>query len=188
MVKIILLGKCCRISLDITAINLKTETSLFEWVRSDKLSDINIIIEKLINNKPILIKRINGNDYMEDTNIHTCHYLNKNYNEIISRRSKRFINDITNNKDILFIRDDASITIQYEEIEHFYSLIQTINPTLSFKMLLLSDKDKFNNIIYPNLHNKIYDKSLLKSYINDCYIINNNQRNRNIGDISDDEC
>lgn len=187
MVKIILIGRCCRVSFDTIDINLKTETSLFEWVWSNTLNEINIIIKKLINNEPILINRIDGNDVMADTNIITSHYLNKNYEEIVIRRSKRFMNDIINNKDILFIRDDVLGTIQYEEIHNFYSLIKTINPSLFFKMLLLSDSNNFNEIIYPNLYHKIYDKSLYKTYINDCYIIDNNIKNTNIHDISDDE-
>jgi hypothetical protein len=187
MVKIILLGRDCRISWDMIHINLKTETSLFEWVWSNTLTEINIIIQKLINNEPIVINRINNNDVMADTNIVTCHYINKNYEEIVIRRSNRFINDIINNTDILFIRDDVLGTINYEEIQQFYSLIKTINPLLSFKMLLLSNSTNFNEIIYPNLVHKIYEQSLYKTYINDCYIIDNNVKNTNINDISDDE-
>jgi len=187
MVKIILLGRCCRISNDMIDINLKNETSLFEWVWTDSLNEINNVLEKLINNKPILINRIDGNDFIEDTNIKTCHYLNKNYKEIVIRRSNRFMNDIINNNKILFIRDDLLSTIKYEEIEKFYSLIKTINPLLSFKMLLLSNRNNFNEIIYPNLYHKIYDKSLYKIYINDCYIIENDVKNYYIHDISDNE-
>ena len=187
MVKIILIGRCCRISFDTIDINLKTETSLFEWVWTDTLDEINTIIKKLINNEPILINRINGNDVMVDTNIKTCHYLDKNYEEIVIRRSKRFINDIINNKDILFIRDDVLGTIKYEEIHDFYSLIKTINPVSSCKMLLLSNSNNFNEIIYTNLYHKIYEKSLYKTYITDCYIIDSNITNTNIHDISDDE-
>jgi predicted Zn-dependent protease with MMP-like domain len=187
MVKIILIGRCCRISFDTIDINLKTETSLFEWVWTDTLNEINTIIKKLINNEPILINRFNDRDVMADTNIITFHYLNKNYEEIVIKRSKRFMNNIINNKDILFIRDDVLDTIKYEEIQEFYSLIKTINPLLSFKMLLLSNSNNFNEIIYPNLHHKIYEKSLYKTYIKDCYIIDNNIQNTNIHDISDDE-
>ena len=188
MVKIILLGKCCRISNDIIDINLKTETSLFEWVWTDTLTEINTIIQRLINDEPIIINRIDGNDYMDGTNIKTCHYLNKNYTEIVIRRSKRFMNNIiNNNNDILFIRDDMLGTIKYDEIEQFYSLIKTINPALSCKMLLLSSGNNFTEIIYPNLHHKIYDKPLYKIYINDCYTIEDDVKNTNIQDISDDE-
>ena len=93
-------------------LKLKGKTSLFEWVWSDTLDEINIIIQKLINNEPIIIKRIdNNNDYIDGTNIKTSHYIDKNYSEIVSRRSKRFLNDIMCNE-ILFIRDDNMDTIK----------------------------------------------------------------------------
>ncbi len=175
MVKIILMGRCCRISFDMIEIQLKSETSLFEWVWTDTLSDINFIIEKLIKDEPIKINRIDGNNYMEGTNIKTSHYINRNYEEIVLRRSQRLMNDIKNEEEILFIRDDKLSTIRFEEIEDFFKLIRSINPSLSFKMLLLSDKEHFNEFIYPNLYHKIYDKSLYKTYINECYHIFENK-------------
>ena len=160
MVNIILIGRCCRISFDIIDINLKKESSLFEWVWTDTLDEINFIINKIIKKEQILIIRNNGNDYLQGTNIKTSHYINKDYNEIVIRRSQRFINDLLNKKEILFIRDDVLGTIKYEEIEQFFDLIKKINPKLSFKMLLLSEKEKYKEIIYPNLHHKTYNKSL----------------------------
>ena len=102
MVKLILLGRCCRITNDTIDIQLKTETSLFEWVWSDTLTEINSVIQRLIDNKPIVIHRADGNDYMDGTNIKTSHYVNTDYAEIVNRRSKRFMNDIVNNNKILF--------------------------------------------------------------------------------------
>lgn len=188
MVKIIAIGRCCRVSTDMISMNLKCETSLFEWVWSNTLTEINTIIQKLINKQPIIVKRIDGNDYMEDTNIRTCHYLKHNYSEIIKRRSNRFMNDIMNNNtEILFIRDDLLGTITSSEIQVFFSLITSINPRLSFKMLLLSESNKFKHINHPNLHHKIYDKSLYMTYINECYCIDKNTKNTNTRDLSDDE-
>jgi hypothetical protein len=187
MGKIILLGRCCRVTFDMIHLNLKEKTSLFEWVWSDTLNEINIIIQKLINNEPIIIKRIDdNNECMEGTNIITSHYINKNYTEIVARRSNRFLNDIMSN-DVLFIRDDNMNTIKLEEIEQFYSLIKMINPQTSFKFLLLSDKNTFNEITYPNLYHKVYDKSLYKKYITDICRLNNSIRNVDTRDISDDE-
>jgi hypothetical protein len=187
MGKIILLGRCCRVTFDMIDLKLKGKTSLFEWVWSDTLDEINIIIQKLINNEPIIIKRIdNNNDCMDGTNIKTSHYINTNYSEIVSRRSKRFLNDIMCNE-ILFIRDDNMNTIKIEEIEKFYSLIKKINPQSSFKFLLLSDKNTFNQITYPNLHHKVYDKSLYKTYINEICKMDNTIGNIDTGDISDSE-
>lgn len=173
MVKIILLGRCCRVSFDMIDLQLKSESSLFEWVWSDTLNEVNIIIKKIINNEPILINRKDNNDYMNDTNIKTSHYLNKNYNEIVIRRSERFLNDIKTQKEILFIRDDTLNTIKIEEIEQFFIYIKQINPILSFKFLLLSSSNLYQEIKFPNLYHKKYNKSLYKTYINECYNIDN---------------
>lgn len=178
MVKIILIGRCCRITSDMIDIKLKTETSLFEWVWTNTLNEINIIIQKLISNEPILINRVDHDDFMTGTNIKTNHYIDKNYKEIVVRRGKRFMNDMISNTDILFIRDDLLGTIKREEIIKFYSLIKTINPLLSFKMLLLSNSNNFSEIVYPNLYHKIYNKSLYNKYINDCYIIESNDNDK----------
>lgn len=183
MVKLILLGRCCRITHDTIDIQLKTETSLFEWVWSDTMTEINSVIQRLIDNKPIVIHRADGNDYMEGTNIKTSHYVNTDYAEIVNRRSKRFMNDIVNNNKILFVRDDALSTITEEEITSFCALITTINPLLTFKLLLLSN----NEINHPNVYHKLYNKPLYKTYINDCFAIEDGVVNKNIGDLSDDE-
>jgi hypothetical protein len=81
------------------------------------------------------------------------------------------------------------------------TLPETINPLLVCKMLLLSDRGNFNEIIYPNLYHKIYDKSLYKIYINDCFVSENNENTENTenkentententeNNICDDEC
>jgi hypothetical protein len=187
MTKIILLGRCCRVVFDMIKLNFKEKSSLFDWVWSNTLGEINIIIEKLLNNTPIKTIRHGGNDYLVDTNIVTSHYINKDYNEIVSRRSKRFINDILQNSKILFIRDDVLETIKYEEIEYFYALIQKINPNLCFKLLLLSQETKFNKIIYTNLYHNIYNASLYKKYIEECFNDISINKKCDIKDISDDE-
>lgn len=183
MVKIIILGRCCRITHDTIDIQLKTETSLFEWVWSDTLTEINYIIQRLIDNNPIIINRIDGNDYMDGTTIRTSHYVNKDYAEIVKRRARRFMGDITGDQDILFVRDDALTTITADEVEQFCELIWTINPYLTFKLLLLSNTE----IIHPNVCHKLYNKPLYKTYINECFAVEDGTGNKNIGDLSDDE-
>lgn len=183
MVKIIILGRCCRITHDTIDIHLKSETSLFEWVWSNTLTEINFIIQQLIDNNPIIINRIDNNDYMDGTSIRTSHYVDKDYAKIVKRRAQRFMNDIANNQFVLFVRDDALTTITVNEIDRFCELIRVINPSLSFKILLLSN----NEINHPNVCHKLYNKPLYKTYINECFAIEDGVENKNIGDISDDE-
>jgi len=167
MIKIILIGRCCRISFDFISLSLKQETSLFEWTWTDTLSEINFIIRKIINNEKINIIRIDGNDFFEGTNIKTSHYIDKDYESIVLRRRQRLIDNILSNDEILFVRDDVLHTIQKQEIEDFFSLIKTINPSVSCKMLLLSDLESFTIIEHPNLIHKKYDKSQYLTYIED---------------------
>jgi hypothetical protein len=183
--KIILLGRCCRIVLDMVKLNLKGKSLLFDWCWTDTLHEINFIVDKLINNQPIEIVR-DGNDFMAGTKIQTGHYLSMDYREIVNRRAARFMKYIKTNDEVLFIRDDALGTIQKDEIIRFYELIETINPSLSFKLLLLSEPDKFNPIEYPRLYHRCYNFSLYKEYINECFHLGPTA-NCDITDLSDKE-
>ena len=44
-----------------------------------------------------------------------------------------------------------------------------INPNLNFKILLLSEKDTFNEIHIENVVHKIYDFDLYTTYIDNCF-------------------
>jgi hypothetical protein len=186
MSKIILIGRCCRVTFDIINIGLKGETSLFEWVWTDTLTEINTILEKLVNNTDIAVSRDGHNDWLVDTNIKTCHYIHKDYKAIVDRRAARFLNDIKTNSEILFIRDDVLGTIQYDEIDKFSNLIKQINPDLCFKILLLSKEHHYKAIDYPNVNHRIYNTSMYKTYIDECFAITN-YTNICTGDISDGE-
>ena len=50
MVKTILLGRCCRISLDMINLNLKDDTSLFEYTWTNTMTEINTCRKKLSGN------------------------------------------------------------------------------------------------------------------------------------------
>lgn len=69
---------------------------------------------------------------------------------------------------------------------------------VTFDMIHLNLKEKtslfewvwsntLNEITYPNLHHKVYDKSLYKKYITDICRLDNSIRNVDTRDISDDE-
>lgn len=169
MTKIILLGRCCRVSVDMQKIGLKDKSSMFEWVWTNTLTEINYIINSIVNGEEITITRKNGNDYIDKTNVVTSHYLHTDYKSIFNRRSLRFLDDIKYSTDILFIRDDVLSTITQEELLIFNTIIYKINPTCKYKMLLLSDKDKYNEIICDNVYHRIYDVDKYEKYINECY-------------------
>jgi len=166
-VKIILMGRCCRIVYDMIKLKYKEKTSLFDWTWTDTLTEINTILTKIVNKEDVTISFRDGNHFLDGTNIKTSHYVNIDYKTIFNRRAERFLDDIKNNDKILFIRDDALETIKQEEIYIFNSLIEKINPKLKYNMLLLS-KEINEQIICDNFTHKLYNFSLYPQYINEC--------------------
>lgn len=186
MVCIIVLGRCCRITRALINIHIKGKTSLFEWCISDDFDDINKIIEKIINNENIDIVRKEGFDYLSNTNIKTCHYLSKDYSSILLRRSQRFIENIKNNKNLLFIRDNGNRNLTVDQLKYFYNLIHKINPNLLFKFVSLTNEIKYDNVYYSNYFHYIYKEDQLKKYIRNCFKVQS-RGNIDIDDISDNE-
>ena len=158
----ILLGLCCRISWNIQKLNIEKETGLFEWMRSEKFSDINQIIKKVVNNENVEItqreqEQFVNNDFLANTDIRTMHYTDR-LDEIFKRRSQRFLNYIKSDKMILFIREDhPGILTTKQDIEEFKNYITFVNPECKYKILLLSPESDYNQIISENLLHKIYN-------------------------------
>lgn len=165
MVNILLLERDCRIVFDIIKIGLKNKTGVFDYLFTDTLTEINYVLKNVLNNVYNIIEFKYDNHFIKGTNIKTSHYTNTDYQSIFNRRLERFIYDIKNNNEILFIRDDILNNIQLNEIEEFILLIKNFNSNINFKILLLSD----NKIIYDNLIHKKYDNTLLLDYINECF-------------------
>lgn len=139
--KIVVLGMCCRVSNTIKDLGRKAETSLFEWMRSEKFSDILKIVERVVKRDPVEItKRPHFNDdFLHDTDIRTIHYLGR-LDEVFIRRSDRFLSNITSNEPILFIREDSPDHLTTcDQINEFIQLLKTVNINLNFKFLLFSE-------------------------------------------------
>lgn len=169
MVKVILLGRCCRVTLDIIKCGYKQESSLFDWCWTNTLGEINIILKKILLKEDINVIRIDGNDFIEGTTIKSAHYTNINYKEILLRRIERFINTVTSTADVLFVRDDVLQNIRKEELIEFTSLLAQFNPTLSYKLLLVSSKDSYNELLHPSVYHRIYDFNKYGEYIKELY-------------------
>lgn len=166
-VKIIFLGRCCRLIYDMIKLKYKEKTALFDWTWTDTLTEINTILTKIMNNEDVAISFRDNNHFLDGTNIKTSHYVNTDYKTIFDRRAKRFLDDLKTNDKILFIRDDILGTIKYDEICRFNSLIKNYNPDLKYTMLLLS-KEINEQIVCENVSHKIYNFSLYPQYINEC--------------------
>lgn len=163
---IILLGRCCRISFDFEKIGLKQQSSFIEWTDSTYFSDVNTVLKKYIETSNVdIVRNEDGNDYVGNTRIRTVHYLTTNYKTIFNRRIIRFIEQIKQNDEILFVRDDCSNTITSDEINDFKNIIETLNPTCKYNILVVSETIN-NDIFYINkVFNKTYDVNKYIDYI-----------------------
>lgn len=166
----VLLGMCCRITQNLIKLNLKNETGLFEWMKSINFNDILSILSKLVNNEDIQIttrNHLKNNYFLDNTDIHTTHYTQNNFEICFKRRAKRFFNQINNNNNkIIFIREDSySYTTTEDNIKEFIKYIKLINPSCQFKILLLSPRNNFIQITHNLVYHKIYDESKYLHYI-----------------------
>ena len=173
-------GNACAIRQSINNnTNNSTETQFFDWLVAS-LKSVNEILE----NKPIIFDNNTYPNPLNTTSInfknfdllishHDINEFNDNsINEITekyTRRYKRLINTIKEQKKINFIRYCKNQeNIEEEEIIKFYNNIVSINPKLSFNFILISDYNNLEiphnlfkyNLIYINLNNYINDDIL----------------------------
>jgi GTPase SAR1 family protein len=177
--KLIPIGQHCNITYSLQKLGLKKETSLFEWFESDSLTSVTKIINLIKNNIDTNI--VCGQDYKifllhNNSDIYTFHYTVVEYKEIFKRRVERFINDIKNENEILFVRINSyTISTSKKEIEDFIESIKSINPELNIKFLLIDTIDKqenFNEIKENNIIHKYFLHSNQKNiYLHDEPII-----------------
>ena len=181
--KIITMGRCCRIVRKMIELNVKKESNLFDWTWTDKLSEINYILNKIKNNETIKIHIKEKQHLIDNTTIVTGHYPNNDYKKIFERRVGRFLSDINKYKKILFIRDDVLNTINDNEITEFYNIIKTMSSNLQFKVLLLTN-NSIKDYEYVLKYN--YNKCDFKDILNNLGI-RIPERNIELNDNSDDE-
>ena len=164
MTCIIPLGKCCRVTNMLETLQLRKQTTLFEWMCSVYFEDIIMIISKLVNNEPIEIykDKIHPNNIsLDDTAIFTSHYNKDEFVEIFKRRSERFIEDIKTSESIIFIREDQmNEHTSIDQVIQFKELIYKINPQCKFKLLLLSMISVENiKIELPGVHHVVHSSN-----------------------------
>lgn len=158
MKDIIPLGFNCGITFSLQALQIKKETSLFEWFRSDSLSTITKIINSIQENidDSIIIKKDNLVGYFDiNSDIYSVHYSLDEFKEIFSRRARRFLEKIKSVENILFIRIEDLEFIKssiVEDLEDFKQSILKINPKIEIKFLLIDIIDKETKFIIKELN------------------------------------
>jgi len=165
------LGGCCAITFLLQNLKLKKETSLFEWFKSTSLKSITEVVRKLEIGEEINIFQKEHQVAILDRTIYSGHYNLVEYKDIFKRRSTRFIEQLKNNNEILFIRFQRGIEYDkcnINDINNFLKIIKEINPKISCKFLLIEDIDDINNfipLIGDSIINKPIDKKISDTYV-----------------------
>ncbi len=174
-------GNACAIRQSINNYTTNSnETNFFDWLVTSMKS-----VNEILENKPIIFETnyiypnslnttsINFKNFDLLTSHHDIHEFNNNsindITEKYTRRYKRLINTIKEQKKINFIRYCRNQeNIEEKEIISFYKNIININPNLEFNFILISDYNNLvipknllkDNFIYINLNNYIDDDVL----------------------------
>ena len=161
--KIIPLGCHCNITYLLQHLNLKKETTLFEWFQSDiDWLNPNTDLVTVLNAKEIQV----GNK-----DLTSMHYTMDEFKPIFLRRVERFYSTIQTNDRILFIRLNISyFKTSLEEIEQFMSIIESMKLNNAnvhkMKFMLIStivNKEDF----VPSQHDCVIHRYILRSEVND---------------------
>ncbi len=145
---LITLGCHCNISFLNTKLNIKKETGVFEWFQSNKLQYITDVINVLREDpdKEVLFYD-NNSVYVLNPGYYSCHYKLEECKEMFKRRYSRFINLITNEKTVYFVRLNPSSKVTTKsEIELFIEAIRKINPDNKLIFLLIDTICETSNI------------------------------------------
>jgi hypothetical protein len=183
------LGFHCNVSMLTEQLQIKKETSLFEWVESKQLGYITDVINSIkINIDRNIVQGRDGLVHFLYQDLHTsrygveglytCHYKLEEYRNIFERRAARFLEQIRNSSEIIFIRINSvgATPTTVEEINNFCEAIHSINSNLKITFLLIKIvKNMDDNNELPLLKNiNLIQKYFLHEDCNgDEYLKNN---------------
>ena len=180
----ITLGYHCNISFLTQAIHIKKETGLFEWLECRQLSYITDVIDVIKNGLDTdIIKGVDNHIYLLHQYLYTHHYKLEEYKIIFQRRAKRFLDIINSSNELICIRVNpygAEITTT-EEINNFVLAVQSINPNVMIKFLLINtiitelDKNEIDKtMLVPNVY--LLQKYFYHEDIKDAVYLQNNEK------------
>ena len=173
------LGFHCNITFLSQDIRMKHETSLFEWIQSEKLQYITDIINNIKDTINInIIKGSDKNIHILHEKVFTYHYELEEYKSMFMRRAIRFLDIIKTSKELLFIRiNPIYYSTTTDEINNFCEAIHSIQPALDIKFLMIHKIHDYSNYT-PLDVSKISSATLIQKefLLNDCpdeYLRNN---------------
>jgi hypothetical protein len=161
MDKLILLGSTCNVTFATKKLNINKESGVFEWLFSLNFDDINTLLENKFENVEAATY-IGSNVCIKGTDIYTSHYSLSEYNDIVKRRSLRFLDDINSGKNILFTRIEFNMFTTEEQINRFIKAIYNINPNCNFKILLIRHLYTEDDTKEYVVNEKVINKTLKK--------------------------
>ena len=168
------LGCHCNITYLLQHLNLKKETTLFEWFQSDTLSAINDTLSKIdwLNPNTDLVTVLNAKEIqVGNKDLTSMHYTMDEFKPIFLRRVERFYSTIQTNDRILFIRLNISyFKTSLEEIEQFMSIIESMKLNNAnvhkMKFMLISTVVNKEDFV-PIQHERVIHHYILRNEVDD---------------------
>ena len=173
---------CAIINLNIQ-INIKHETTAFEWFQVETLQSITDVFEYLYENPhENVIKKgepFKSGHYVNiyNENIKSLHYKHEKFIDIFKRRWKRVLDNILNSSDVWFVRyNKKGVYTSQTELELFIKAIRKFNPNCILHFLLIDTINKENfkpiklnepNVIFKHDYFLLSDTKLGKPYMED---------------------
>lgn len=132
---------CSTINLNIQ-IDVKRETTPFEWFKVKEIQSIVNIIQRLLDSEPIeniIHEKLDYINIGDNSRIISMHYKFPDFIEIFKRRWDRFLNTIKDSSDVWFVRynNKPHIKTTQTEIHSFIKVIRNINPKCVINFLLI---------------------------------------------------
>ena len=148
MVQLVHLGYFCN-TFEIVrkSLGIQGKTGLFEYFATENLSTITDIISAIKSGIDSSI--VNGDNErvtVLNNNMRSHHYSVDDFKERFKRRAARFLDLVKSDEDCIFfrieiLRSECSNATK-EEVERFYQVIRSINPTRRIRFLLVGVQDQ----------------------------------------------
>jgi hypothetical protein len=129
------------------SLGIQGKTGLFEYFATENLSTITDIISAIKSGIDSSI--VNGDNErvtVLNNNMRSHHYSVDDFKERFKRRAARFLDLVKSDEDCIFfrieiLRSECSNATK-EEVERFYQVIRSINPTRRIRFLLVGVQDQ----------------------------------------------
>tara|TARA_R110002153_G_scaffold269744_2_gene435611 strand:- start:37 stop:624 length:588 start_codon:yes stop_codon:yes gene_type:complete len=167
------LGNTCAVAYQMKKFNVRTQAYPFDWLRVDKLSHINRLLEdrfeidsfldvtEISRSDKFPIRGKNGISIIMQNKYNMKFYhdfsLNYNMDDIktkYTRRRDRFMNYIKTNNKICFIRDELNMNrLNLDDIEKFINIIQGMNKNIEINLIIIVHNPKSKPLKYETSGN-----------------------------------